>query len=79
MLHYALSYLMRYEAMTIEEIKNFRQLHHKTPGHPEHDLSIGVEMTTGPLGQGIATSAGFALAEAIQRARFGKDLIITLM
>jgi len=75
MLHYALSYLLGYEEMTIEQIKNFRQLHYKTPGHPEHDLSIGVEMTTGPLGQGIATSVGFALAEAIQRARFGKDLV----
>jgi len=75
MLHYALSYLLGYEAMTMDEIKNFRQLHHKTPGHPELDHSIGVEMTTGPLGQGIATSTGFALAEAIQRARFGTDLV----
>jgi transketolase len=75
MLHYSLSYLLGYEAMTIDEIKNFRQLHAKTPGHPEIDHSIGVEMTTGPLGQGIATSTGFALAEAIQRARFGKDLV----
>lgn len=75
MLHYSLSYLLGYEAMTIDEIKNFRQLHHKTPGHPEIDHEIGVEMTTGPLGQGIATSTGFALAEAIQRARFGKDLV----
>jgi len=75
MLHYSLSYLLGYDAMTIDEIKNFRQLHHKTPGHPELDLEIGVEMTTGPLGQGIATSTGFALAEAIHRARFGKDLV----
>jgi transketolase len=53
MLLYALSYLVGYEAMTLEEIKNFRQLHSRTPGHPEHDVAIGVEMTTGPLGQGI--------------------------
>ncbi len=75
MLHYALSYLLGYEAMTIDEIRNFRQLHGKTPGHPEVDLDIGVEMTTGPLGQGIASSVGFALAERIMNARFGKDLV----
>lgn len=75
MLHYAASYLLGYDAMTIDEIKNFRQLHHKTPGHPEIDIETGVEMTTGPLGQGIATSVGFALAESIHRARFGKDLV----
>lgn len=75
MLQYSLAYLMGYEAMTIEEIKNFRQLHAKTPGHPEIDHEIGVEMTTGPLGQGIATSVGFALAERIMNARFGSDLV----
>ena len=75
MLHYSLSYLLGYEAMSIDEIKNFRQLHGKTPGHPELDLDIGVEMTTGPLGQGIASSVGFALAERIMNARFGKDLV----
>lgn len=75
MLHYALSYLLGYEAMTIDEIRNFRQLHGKTPGHPEHDLDIGVEMTTGPLGQGIASSLGFAMAERIMNARFGNDLV----
>jgi transketolase len=75
MLLYALSYLTGYKAMTLDEIKNFRQLHSLTPGHPEHDVAIGVEMTTGPLGQGIATSVGFALAERIQNARFGDDLV----
>lgn len=75
MLHYSLSYLLGYEAMTIDEIKNFRQLHHKTPGHPELDIETGVEMTTGPLGQGIASSVGFALAERIMNARFGDDLV----
>ena len=75
MLQYAVAHLMGYEAMTMEEIKNFRQLHFKTPGHPEIDHSVGVEMTTGPLGQGIGTSVGFALAERIMNARFGKDLV----
>lgn len=75
MLLYALSYLTGYQAMTLDEIKNFRQLHSLTPGHPEHDTAIGVEMTTGPLGQGIATSVGFALAERIENARFGDSLV----
>jgi transketolase len=75
MLLYALAYLTGYEAMTIDEIRNFRQLHSKTPGHPEIDLSIGAEMTTGPLGQGIATAVGFALAERLLAARFGSDLV----
>ncbi|PCI01957.1 MAG: transketolase [Alphaproteobacteria bacterium] len=75
MLQYALSHLVGYKAMTMDEIKNFRQLHAKTPGHPEIDHDIGVEMTTGPLGQGLATSIGFALAERILNARFGNALV----
>ncbi len=75
MLMYALAHLAGYPKMTMEEIKNFRQLHSLTPGHPERDLDIGVEMTTGPLGQGISTSVGFALAERILNARFGNDLV----
>jgi transketolase len=75
MLLYATSHLLGYEAMTMDEIKNFRQLHSKTPGHPEIDLEIGAEMTTGPLGQGIATSIGFALAERLLNARFGNELV----
>ncbi|HEY1097158.1 MAG TPA: transketolase [Alphaproteobacteria bacterium] len=75
MLLYALSYLTGYKAITLDDLKNFRQLHSRTPGHPEHDIAIGIEMTTGPLGQGIATSAGFALAEQILQARFGKDIV----
>lgn len=75
MLLYALSYLTGYEKMTLDEIKNFRQLHSKTPGHPEYDPEVGVETTTGPLGQGLATAVGFALAERIMNARFGKDIV----
>lgn len=75
MLLYALAYLTGYKAMTIDEIKNFRQLHSKTPGHPEIDVSIGVETTTGPLGQGISNSVGFATAERILNAQYGDDLM----
>ncbi len=75
MLLYALSYLTGYQAMTLDDLKNFRQLHSRTPGHPEHDVAIGVETTTGPLGQGIANAVGFALAEQIQAARFGTELV----
>lgn len=75
MLLYALSYLTGYEKMTIAEIQNFRQLHSLTPGHPEVMPEIGAEMTTGPLGQGISTAVGFALAERILNARFGDDLV----
>jgi transketolase len=75
MLLYALSYLTGYDRMTIDEIKNFRQLHSLTPGHPEVMPEIGAEMTTGPLGQGISSAVGFALAERILNARFGNDLV----
>ena len=75
MLLYALAYLTGYEKMTIDEIKNFRQLGSHTAGHPEIDIAIAAEMTTGPLGQGVAHSIGFALAERILAARFGGDLV----
>lgn len=75
MLLYALGYLVGYEAMTIEQIKNFRQLGALTAGHPEIDPEIGIEMTTGPLGQGISTAVGFALAERHLNAKFGNDLV----
>jgi transketolase len=75
MLLYSLGYLCGYPKMTIEEIKNFRQLGSITAGHPEHDPEMGVEMTTGPLGQGISTSVGFAVAERILNSRFRNDLV----
>ncbi len=75
MLLYALNYLTGYEKMTLDEIKNFRQLHSKTAGHPEIDVECGIEMTTGPLGQGISAACGFALAEAMLTTRFNKDLV----
>ncbi len=75
MLLYAVNYLTGYDKITIEEIKNFRQLHSLTPGHPEVMQDAGIEMTTGPLGQGIATAVGFALAERMHAARFGADLV----
>jgi len=75
MLLYALLHLTGYPQMTIEEIKRFRQLGSKTPGHPEYGHNVGVETTTGPLGQGLATSVGMAIAERMLAARFGDDLV----
>jgi transketolase len=75
MLLYALLYLTGYPGMTIEEIKRFRQLESKTPGHPENFHTKGIETTTGPLGQGIATSIGMALAERMLAAEFGKKVV----
>ncbi len=75
MLVYSLLYLLGYEDMTLDEIKNFRQLGSKTPGHPEFGHTPGVETTTGPLGQGLSTAVGMALAEQLQKARFGADLV----
>ncbi len=69
MLLYALAYLTGYDAMTLDQVKNFRQLHSKTPGHPEVDVACGIETTTGPLGQGISTAVGMAIAERIQNAK----------
>ena len=75
MLQYALHYLMGYKDMTIDQIKNFRQLGAITAGHPEYGHVAGVETTTGPLGQGLATAVGMALAERMMNARFGDDLV----
>jgi transketolase len=72
MLQYALLYLMGYDGVTIEDIKQFRQWGSKTPGHPENFETEGVEVTTGPLGQGIANGVGLALAEAHLAAQFNK-------
>ena len=75
MLIYSLLHLTGYEAMTMEEIKNFRQMGSLTAGHPEVGHTPGVETTTGPLGQGIANSVGFALAERILAAQYGDDVV----
>ncbi len=75
MLQYAVHYLLGYADMTIDEIKRFRQLHSRTPGHPEYGHTQGVEATTGPLGQGLAMSIGMAISEAALRARYGADLV----
>lgn len=75
MLIYALGYLLGYEGMTIDEVKNFRQLGAKTAGHPEYGHAPGVETTTGPLGQGVANAVGMAMAEAHLGARFGDDIV----
>ncbi len=75
MLLYALLHLTGYEDMTLEELKNFRQWGARTAGHPEYGHAAGIEVTTGPLGQGIATSVGLALAERMMAAEFGADLV----
>ena len=75
MLLYALLYLTGYRGVTLDELKAFRQWGSKTPGHPEYGHTPGVETTTGPLGQGIATAVGMALAERLLNARFGDELV----
>ncbi|MEL7114889.1 MAG: transketolase [Pseudomonadota bacterium] len=75
MLIYALLHLTGYSDMTLDQVKNFRQWGAITAGHPEYGHAKGIETTTGPLGQGLANSVGFALAEEILRARYGKKIV----
>ena len=75
MLLYALLHLIGVDSMTMDELKNFRQMNSLTPGHPEYGHTAGVEMTTGPLGQGISSSVGMALAERMLNARYGDALV----
>ena len=70
MLHYAMLHLTGYDSVPLEELKQFRQWGSKTPGHPENFITEGIEVTTGPLGQGIANAVGLALAEKHLAARW---------
>ncbi|UPJ59651.1 transketolase [Bradyrhizobium sp. 192] len=75
MLLYSLLHLLGSPEMTIDQLKNFRQIGSLTPGHPEHGHTKGIETTTGPLGQGISTAVGMALAEKMLAAEFGKKIV----
>ena len=75
MLVYAIHHLLGYDDMGLDQIRAFRQLGSRTAGHPEYGHAKGIETTTGPLGQGISTSVGMALAERMLNARFGDDLV----
>jgi len=75
MLLYSLLYLTGYAKMTLDQVKNFRQMGAITAGHPEYGHAPGIETTTGPLGQGIATGVGMALAERMSNARYGGELV----
>ena len=75
MLLYALLYLTGYPEMELEELKNFRQLHSRTPGHPEYGHAPGIETTTGPLGQGLGNAVGMALAERLLNRNYGDAIV----
>jgi transketolase len=75
MLLYGLLHLTGYADMTLDEVKNFRQMGARTAGHPEYGHAAGIETTTGPLGQGLANAVGMAIAEESLRARFGKKVV----
>lgn len=74
MLMYSLLYLMGYKDISLDDIKNFRQLGTKTAGHPEYGHLQGIDMTTGPLGQGISSAVGMAIAERVIAAKYGEDV-----
>ena len=75
MLHYALNHLLGYADMTMDQLRRFRQMGAITAGHPEYGMASGIETTTGPLGQGLASAVGMALAERMMAARFGAPLV----
>ncbi len=75
MLLYGLLHLVGYDSVSIEDIKNFRQLESVTPGHPENFKTLGIETTTGPLGQGLGNAVGMALAERLLDAQFGDEIV----
>ncbi len=75
MLVYAINHLLGYDDMGLDQLRAFRQMGSRTAGHPEYGHAKGIETTTGPLGQGIATAVGMALAERMMNARFGDDLV----
>jgi transketolase len=75
MLLYSILHMTGYEAISMDDLKNFRQLHSITAGHPEVEQHAGIEITTGPLGQGISSAVGFALSERILNQRYGSDLV----
>ncbi|WP_167620028.1 transketolase [Paracoccus ravus] len=75
MLVYAINHMLGYDDMGMDQLRNFRQLGSRTAGHPEYGHAKGIETTTGPLGQGISTAVGMALAERMMNARFGDDLV----
>ena len=71
---YTLFYLLGYKDITVDDLRNFRQLGAKTAGHPEYGHLAGIDITTGPLGQGISSAVGMALAEKIIAAKYGSDV-----
>lgn len=75
MLVYAINHLLGFDDMGVDQLRRFRQMGSRTAGHPEYGHAKGIETTTGPLGQGISTAVGMALAERMQNARFGDDLV----
>src|SRR5690606_32832389 len=75
MLVYAINHMLGYDDMDMGQLRNFRQLGARTAGHPEYGHAKGIETTTGPLGQGLATAVGMALAERMMNARFGDGLV----